>query len=98
MFFGVGGYALQQLTTKVQVRHLTTTEPQSDFHFVAVFQELKDVTHFHIVVIVVSVRTELDLFDLDDFLLFTRFVFAFLRLVFELTKVHNLTNRRIGIW
>ena len=97
MFFGVGSNAFQQLAAKVKVRHLTTAETQSDFHFISVFQELIDVAHLHFIVIRIRVWTELDLFDLDDLLLFARFGFALLRLVFEFAEIHDLTHGRVGV-
>jgi len=76
------------------VRHFTATKAQRDFHFVAVLQELIHVTHFDVVIIGICVWPEFDLFDLDDLLLFAGFSLAFLRLVFELTEIHDLTNGR----
>ena len=97
VFFGVFGHTFQQFTTKVLVGHLATAETQRDFDLVAVLQKLEDIAHFHIVVIGIRIGSELDLFDLDDLLLFARFGFPLLLFVFELAKIHDLADRRIGI-
>lgn len=96
--FGVFGDTLQQFAAKVLVRHFATPETQSNFYFVAVLKELEDITHLNFVIVRVRVRAELDLFDLDDFLLFAGLGLALLGLVFELAKVHNLANRRVCVW
>ena len=96
-FFGVFSHPFEQLTTKVLVRHLAATEAQSDLHLVAAFEELEDVAHFHIVIIGVRVRAELDLFDLDDLLLLAGFALTLLLFVFELAKIHDLAHGRIGV-
>jgi hypothetical protein len=44
----------------------------------------------------VDIRTHLDLFDLDDLLLFASFGSFFLRLIFEFAKIKNFANRRLG--
>jgi hypothetical protein len=95
--FGVFSNTLEQFTAQILVRHLAATEAQSDLHLVATFKKLEDVPHFHIVVIRVRVRAELDLFDLDDLLLLTGFALTLLLFLFELAKIHDLTDRRIGV-
>ena len=79
------------------MRHFTTAEPQRDLHLVAIFQKLEHVTHFDVIVIGIGVRSELDLFDFDDLLLFARFGFALLGLVFEFAEIHDLAHGRVGI-
>jgi len=79
------------------VGHLTTAEPQRDLYLVTIVQKLEHVTHFDLIVIGICVRSELDLFDLDDLLLFAGFRFALLGLVFEFAEIHDLAHGRIGI-
>jgi hypothetical protein len=79
------------------VRHFTTAEPQRDLYLVAIVQKLEHVTHFDVIVIGIGVRSELDLFDFDDLLLFARFGFALLGLVFEFAEIHDLAHGRVGI-
>ena len=45
----------------------------------------------------IDIRAKLDFLDLNDFLLFPRQISAFLRFVFELAIVENLTYRRLNI-
>ena len=98
MFFGIFGNTLEQFTAQVLVRHFPTTKAKGDFDLVAVLEEFEYVAHFDVIVVRVRVRTELDLFDLDDLLLFARLSFFLLSLVFELTKVHDLADGRRGVW
>ena len=98
LFFGVLGHTLKQFTAQILVCHLAAPETQGDLDLVAVLQKLVDVAHFDIIVVGVRVRTELDLFDLDDLLLLARFGFAFLGLVFEFTEIHDLADRRTRVW
>ena len=88
---------LGKLTTKVLVRHLTATEPQSDLHLVATFEKLEDIAHLHIVVVRIRIGTELDLFDLDDLLFLAGFALALLLFIFELAEIHDLAHGRLGI-
>lgn len=77
--------------------HFTAAEPQRDLYLVAIVQKFEHVTHFDVIVIGIGVRSELDLFDLDDLLLFAGFRFALLGLVFEFAEIHDLAHGRIGI-
>ncbi len=79
------------------MRHLATTETQSDFHLVAVFEKLEDIAHLDVIVVAVCVGTELDLFDLDDLLLLAGFALALLLFVFELAEIHDFAHGRRGI-
>ena len=79
------------------MRHFAATETQCYFYFVAVFQKLENITHFDAVIIGVSVRAELDLFDLNRLLFLTRFGFTFLQLVFILAEIHNLADRWVRV-
>ena len=50
-----------------------------------------------VIVVRIRIRAELDLFDLNDLLLFAGLGLTLLRLIFELAKVHDLAHGRIGI-
>ena len=45
----------------------------------------------------VDAGAQLDLLDLDDFLLLARFVLALLFFVFELAEIEDLANRRLSV-
>ena len=96
--FGVFGDTLQQLAAQVLVRHFAAPETQGDFDLVAVLKKLEDIAHLDFIVVRIRVRTELDLFDLDDLLRLAGFGFAFLRFVFEFAEIHDLADGRIGVW
>jgi len=80
------------------VRHFAPTKAQGDLYLVTVVQKLENVAHLNVIVVVIRVWTELNFFDFDDLLLLTCLSFFFLSLVFELAVVHDLANRRVGIW
>jgi hypothetical protein len=80
------------------VCHLAALKAQGYFNLVTIFQKLKHIAHFDFIVMLICVRSELDLFNFNDLLFFARFGFFLLGLIFEFTKIHNLANRRIGIW
>ena len=98
MLLGVLGHPFQQFTAQILVRHFTATEPQGDLDLVAVFQKLEDVAHLDVIVVGIGVGAELDLFDLDDLLLFAGLGLALLGFVFELAEIHDLAHRRVGVW
>ena len=78
--------------------HFPAAEPQRDLDLVTVLQELENTAHFDIVIIGISVRTELDFLDLDYLLFLAGFRLTLLGLVFELAEVHDLADRRCCIW
>ena len=45
----------------------------------------------------INIRTQLDLFDFDDLLLFAGFVGAFLGFIFEFAIIQYFTDRRVGV-
>src|SRR3546814_7755449 len=74
------------------------TEAQGDFHLVAFADELVDRLHLHVIVVIVDVRTHLDLFDLLRLLALAGDVRLFLGLVLEFADIEELAHRRIGAW
>ena len=97
MLFGVFRHPFKQFAAQILVRHFASTEPQGHLHLVTVFQELKNVPHFDVVIMRISVGSEFDLFHLDNFLLFARFRLALLLFVLEFSEIHDLDDRRICI-
>ena len=72
-------------------------EAQGHLHLVAFFEEALGRAHLHIVIVVVDIRAEFDLLDLDHLLLLARFVLALLFLVFVFADIEDFAHRRIGI-
>ena len=81
---------------KILVSHFTPPESHCDLDLVPVREKPHHVAHLDVEVVAVGVRTKLDLFDLDGFLLFPGFRFPFLPFVLELSVVHDLANGRVG--
>ena len=76
------------------MRHLATTETQSDLHLVAIVEKLEDVAHFDVVIIGVRIGTEFDFLHLNDLLLLARLGLFFLGFVLKFPEIHDLTDRR----
>lgn len=93
----IGGHAFQQLPTQIQVRHLASPESQRHLDLVAILKKPEHVAHLDIIVVHIGVGPELDLFDLDDLLLLAGLGLFLLGLVFELTEIHDLDDRRVRI-
>lgn len=64
----------------------------------AVLQKLYRMTQFEIVVMVICLRSEPNLFDYDLSRLCFKLFFPLLLLVKELLIINNPTNRRCGVW
>ena len=95
--FDVDSDLFQKVAPNFLVSHFTAPIAHGDFHLVAVTQKPVHVAHLHIVVVGVDVGPELDLFNLDDLLLFARFSGLLLGLVLELAEIHDLADGRFGI-
>ena len=78
------------------MRHLTTPEAKGQLYLVALLEELEDLAHLHLIIMVVDVRTHLDLFDLLRLLALALLVGLLLGLIFDTTDVEEFCNWRIG--
>lgn len=97
LFIHVAFYPQQNIKTQLLVGHFTPPEPQRDFDLVAFVDELVHRPHFHVVVMLFDIRSELDFLDLDDLLFFPRFVLTLLRFILVFAVIENLADRRRGI-
>ena len=78
--------------------HFTAAKAQRNFYFVAFIEETPHRAHLHVIVVTVDAWTHLDLFDLDDLLLFSCFCRFFLLFVFIFSIVHKFDYGRLGAW
>src|SRR3546814_3861753 len=74
--------------------HLAAAEAHGHLHLVAFAEEVEDLLHLHVEIMIVDVRTHLDLFDFLRLLALAREVRLFLRLIFELADVEEFAHRR----
>src|SRR5215210_2658882 len=88
--------ALQQLVAEILARHFAAPELDGGLDLVPFAQEADGVLELEVVVVLVDVGPELDLFDVDDLLLLLRLVGLLLLLVEELAEVHDAADRRLG--
>ena len=93
----IAGNPVQQLKTQLLVRHFAATEAQGHLDLVALAKEFQHRAHLDLIIMLIRAGTELDFLDLDDLLLFAGLSLTLLRLIFEFAKVHDLTDRRLGI-
>ena len=80
------------------MRHFAAPKAQGDLHLVAFAQKLQNRAHLDVIVVLVGAGAKLDLFDFDDVLLFAGLSLALLLLIFEFAEIHDLADRRFGIW
>src|SRR5688500_10890403 len=80
----------------LRVRHLAAAEENRRLHLVAVFDEALDVMLLELVIVLVHLRAELDLLDLDHLLVALRFPGPLLLLVLILAVVHDSADGRHG--
>src|SRR3984893_9272138 len=93
---GLGFHPLEQPESQILMRHLAAAEAQSDFHLVALLEKPADGFHLDAVIMVVDSRTQLDLLDLDNLLLFPGFRRFFLLQEAEFAIIEDLADRGIG--
>ena len=80
------------------MRHLSATEAQGHLDLITFTKKFVHGPHFHIIIMMINIGAHLDLFDLNDFLLFAGFVSLFLRLVLELAVVEDFADRGLCLW
>ncbi len=96
VFCRIVAHPLQQRQAEFTMRQLATTEAQGELHLVAFLDEAMHRLHLGVVIMVIDVRTHLDLLDLLRLLVLAGGSGLFLRFVFELADIQNLAHRRIG--
>ena len=79
------------------VRDFATAEAHGELHLVARFEEAARRFHLEVEVVVVGLRTELDLLDVNDRLLALGLARLLLLLVLVLAEVEDLADRRVGL-
>src|SRR5574340_799892 len=77
------------------VDHLTAAEHDRDLDLRASFQEAHDVLLLGLVVVLVDLRSELDLFDLDPSLVLAGLLCLLFHFVLVLAVVHDLADWRV---
>ena len=82
---------------KLAMRHFATAEAHGDLHLVPFLDELEDLFHLRVIIVVVDVRTHLDLLDLLRLLLLALLVGLFLRFIFEAADVEEFGDGRVGV-
>src|SRR5262249_49072400 len=87
---------LEDPASDLGVRHLASAEEDRRLDLVAVLEEALDVLLLELVIVLVHLRAELDLLDLDDLLVLLRRPRALLLLVLIAPEVHDAAHRRIG--
>ena len=92
----IGLDALEERHAELAMAELAAAEAQRDLDLVALADELDHLLHLGVVIMVVDVRTHLDLLDLLRLLRLAGEIRLFLRLVFELADIEELGDGRIG--
>src|SRR5690606_38057391 len=85
-------HAVEQLHAEFHMRHFAATESQGHLYLVAIVEEPARGLHLGLIVVVVDVRTHLDLFDIDGLLTLARLGGLLLTLIFHLAEIGELAN------
>src|SRR5262245_58865239 len=75
--------------------HLTAAKAKGELYLVAFLEELEDLLHLGLIVVIVDVRTHFDLFDLLRLLALALLVGFFLRLVLVAANIEEFGDGRI---
>src|SRR5688572_3921215 len=92
----IGDEPLENAPPDLRVRHLAAAEEDRRLHLVAVSQEALDVLLLEVIVVLIDLRSELDLLDLDHPLVLLGLPRSLLLLVLVLAKIHDPADRRHG--
>ncbi len=77
--------------------HFAATEAHRDLDLVPLLEELEDLLHLRVIIVVVDVRTHLDLFDFLRLLALALLRRLFLRFIFVAADIEELGDRRVGV-
>ena len=77
------------------VRHLAATEPQCDLHLVASLEEFANLARLHLVVVIVDIRAEFQLFKFSRLLLLAGSGLLFLSFETELAIINDLADGNV---
>ena len=97
MFGGLFLHPAKHRHAELAMGHFAAAEAHGDLHLVAFLEELEDLLHLGVIIVVVDVRTHLDLLDLLRLLLLALLVGLFLGLIFVAADIEELGDRRIGV-
>ena len=89
--------ALEQDPTELAVGHFTPAETDRDLGLVAVFEKTAQIAHLHLVIALFGTGAELDLFDLNLFLLLLCGLGLLGLFELELAVVHDAADRRVRV-
>lgn len=89
---------MQQFFAFFGIKHISSPKLDGSFNFISILQKFPGMTCFEFKVMVIGVRTETQLLNLNRMLLFLGFFFFLLFFVHKLTEVDHLANRRPGFW
>ena len=87
--------SFQDLTSEIRAGHFATAEEDGGFHLVAFFEEAQHVFLFGVVIVVVHIDAELDLFYGDRLLMLLGFALFLFLLVEILPVIHDAAYGRL---
>ena len=90
-------HALQHVEAELRMAHFAAAEAHGHLDLVAFLEEVEDLLHLHFEIMIVDVRTHLDLFDFLGLLRLAGRIGLFLGFVFILAHIQELAHRRIGV-
>jgi len=88
-------YAVENHASEFRMGQFSAAEHNCHFNLIALFDKAKRIFQLDIKVMLVNVRTQLDLFDAKGLLLLFGFFFTLLLLITKLPKVHDAADGRL---
>ncbi len=94
----IGQDSVHNLLGHLRMGSLASSNHYGYLDFVTVFYEAPDMFHLKIVVVNADFGSELNLFNLHLFLMFSGFMLFFVEFIEKLTIIHNPADWRVGLW
>jgi len=91
------GKLVQQSLTNIRMRHLSTTEQDSELDLIASVEEPRRLSPLRLQVVVVDLRPDAHLFQLDNVLIAARLTIFPALLIAKFAVIHQSTDGRNGI-
>ena len=88
---------IEDLEANIRMCKLPSAKTYVELDFIAVGQEAPSLIALHLDVMIVSIRLQPNLLDLDNFLVLTCFALFFRLIVAELAVVHEPADRWVGV-
>lgn len=91
----IGFEPFEEFDAALLMGRFAAAELERDLHFIALFKKPLNGFRLNFVIMVINIWAHFYFFNLDDFLLFLRFSFFLLLLIFIFTEIEDLADGRL---